>query len=97
MNTQINVNPSLIQPNASANASTKCRATGWRAQFACPTGAVGRMVGHLMAVKNAKMNRFAVETLDAQPDDQVLEIGFGHGRAIQMIAERAPRGLRRRR
>lgn len=89
MNTQINVNRPLIQPSHTTN----CKASGWKAQFACPTGTMGRLVGHLMAVKNAKMNAFAVEMLDAQSDDQVLEIGFGHGRAIRMIAERARMGF----
>jgi ubiquinone/menaquinone biosynthesis C-methylase UbiE len=46
-----------------------------------------------MACKNAGMNRFGVETLNVQPADQILEIGFGHGRAIQMIAKRARQGL----
>lgn len=39
------------------------------------------------------MNRFAVETLNVKPEDQVLEIGFGHGHALQMIAERASKGF----
>ncbi|MEP7336712.1 MAG: class I SAM-dependent methyltransferase, partial [Acidobacteriota bacterium] len=45
------------------------------------------------ATNNEQMNRFAVETLDVQPKDQVLEIGFGHGHAIRLIAERANQGL----
>jgi len=46
-----------------------------------------------MAVKNARMNRFAVEVLNVQPEDQVLEIGFAHGRTIQLIAEQARKGF----
>ncbi len=53
---------------------------------------LGRLAGRVMAVKNSGMNRFAVETLNVKPEDQVLEIGFGHGHAIQMIAERASKG-----
>ncbi len=89
MDTRINVNQPLIQ----SPHSTNCKAKGWRAQFACPTGKAGWLVGHLMAIKNAKMNRFAVETLDVQPNDQALEIGFGHGKTMQMIAERAQMGF----
>ena len=85
MSTQINVNQPLIQPSH----STRCKASGWKSQFACPTGTMGRLIGRLMAVKNAQMNGFAVETLDVQPDDHALEIGFGHGRAIRMMADRA--------
>ena len=89
MNTQINLNRPLIQPSS----STGCKASSLTSQFACPTGLLGGGVGRLMAVKNAKMNGFAVEMLDIQPDDQALEIGFGHGRTIRMIAERAKAGF----
>ena len=89
MNTQINLNQPLIQPSS----STGCKASNLTSQFACPTGLLGGIVGRLMAVKNAKMNEFAVEMLDVQPDDQALEIGFGHGRTIRMIAERAKAGF----
>jgi ubiquinone/menaquinone biosynthesis C-methylase UbiE len=89
MNTQINLNQPLIQPSS----STGCKASSLTSQFACPTGLLGVVVGRIMAVKNAKMNEFAVEMLDLQPDDQALEIGFGHGRTIRMIAERAKAGF----
>jgi ubiquinone/menaquinone biosynthesis C-methylase UbiE len=89
MNTQINLNQPRIQPSS----STGCKASSLTSQFACPTGLLGGVVGRLMAVKNAKMNEFAVEMLDIQPDDQALEIGFGHGRTIRMIAERAKAGF----
>jgi len=89
MNTQINLNQPRIQPSS----STGCKASSLTSQFACPTGLLGVVVGRLMAVKNAKMNEFAVEMLDIQPDDQALEIGFGHGRTIRMIAERAKAGF----
>jgi ubiquinone/menaquinone biosynthesis C-methylase UbiE len=62
---------------------------GWRAQFARPRGWAGRLAGHLMAWKNNEQNRFAVEILDPRPDDSVLEVGFGSGRSLRAIAERA--------
>jgi len=89
MNAQININQPLIQPSSSAG----CKSSSLVSQFACPSGMLGRFVGRLMAVKNARMNEFAVEMLDVQPDDQALEIGFGHGRTIRMIAERARAGV----
>ncbi len=88
MNAQINVNQSLIQPSA----PTRCRSS-LISQFACPAGLLGRFVGRLMAIKNARMNEFAVQMLDVQPDDQALEIGFGYGGTIRMIAERARAGF----
>jgi SAM-dependent methyltransferase len=89
MNAQININQPLIQHSSSAG----CKSSSLVSQFACPSGMLGRFVGRLMAVKNARMNEFAVEMLDVQPDDQALEIGFGHGRTIRMIAERARAGF----
>ena len=91
MNTQINLNQPLIQPSS----STGCKASSLTSQFACPTGLLGGGGGRLMAVKNARMNEFAVEMLDIQPDDQALEIGFGHGRMVarffvRMMDERKP-------
>ena len=89
MNTQINVN----QPLFESPRHNLCRQSGWKAQFGCPTGSLGRIVGHIMAIKNSKMNDFAIETLDVQPEDQILEIGFGHGKTIRKIAGLAPKGF----
>jgi ubiquinone/menaquinone biosynthesis C-methylase UbiE len=86
MNTQIDINQPLFQPSP----STRCKVSS---QFACPTGMLGRFAGRMMAIMNAGMNEFAVEMLDVQPDDQVLEIGFGSGRTIRMIAEQARAGF----
>lgn len=88
MNPQIN----LTQPFV-PTPQNPCQKSGWKAQFGCPQGKLGWLVGQLMAIKNDPMIRFAVETLDVQPTDQVLEIGFGHGRGVQMIAERASKGF----
>jgi len=51
------------------------------------------LAGPVAAIKNEQMNRFAVEALDVRPEDQALEIGFGHGHAIRLIAERAHQGV----
>ena len=88
MNSQINLTQPFVQ-----SPQTPCQGSGWKAQFACPQGRLGWLVGQLMAVKNAPMIRFAVETLGVQPQDRVLEIGFGHGSGIQMIAEQARKGF----
>lgn len=92
MNSHANFSQPILQPSPSSPCKFAGRFTGWRAQFACPQGMLGRLAGRVMAVKNSGMNRFAVETLNVKPEDQVLEIGFGHGHAIQMIAERASKG-----
>ena len=63
-------------------------------QFKRPTGFVGRLVGLVMATRtsNRERNRRTIELLQIQPDDRVLEIGYGPGLAIQWAAERAVRG-----
>jgi ubiquinone/menaquinone biosynthesis C-methylase UbiE len=63
-------------------------------QFGQPTGLVGRLVGLVMARRpsNRERNRRTIELLDIQPDDRVLEIGYGPGLAIEWAAERAVRG-----
>lgn len=89
MNSQLN----FTQPFQPSNHSSNCSTSGWKSQFACPNGKLGWMAGRLMAIKNAGMNRFAIDTLEVEPEDQVLEIGFGHGRTIGLIADQARKGF----
>ncbi len=56
-----------------------------------PQGWLGRMLGALMARETSKENDAAVDLLEIQPGDHVLEIGFGHGRSIE-VASRLTRG-----
>lgn len=70
-----------------------CKRSTWTRQFGHPVGVLGWAVGHLMAAKNAYMNRLTVELLNVQPDDRVLEIGFGPGTLIHMLAKRATNGF----
>ena len=62
-------------------------------QFAHPKGWVGRLVGIILALKNRERNAWTISILDIQPDDQVLEIGFGPGQAIQEVAKLTPNGF----
>lgn len=93
MNSHANFSQPVFRPTQSAPCKSGGNFNGWKGQFACPQGKWGRLVGQVMAIKNAGMNRFAVEVLNPQPQDQVLEIGFGHGMAMEMIAERATNGF----
>lgn len=46
-----------------------------------------------MARETAAQNERALELLNIQPADHVLEVGFGHGRSLELAARRAPEGL----
>jgi SAM-dependent methyltransferase len=65
-----------------------------KAQFAHPTGLGGRAAGLVMAHRssNRRRNSWAVSLLDVQPDDRVLEIGFGPGLAILELSRTAHAG-----
>jgi ubiquinone/menaquinone biosynthesis C-methylase UbiE len=62
-------------------------------QFAHPKGWLGRLVGMILAIKNHERNVWTISLLDIQPSDQVLEIGFGPGQAIQEVAKLTPNGF----
>lgn len=58
-----------------------------------PRGPVGVVMGLLMERLNAAQNRATVEALEPPPDGAVLEVGFGPGHALAMLAESRPLGL----
>jgi ubiquinone/menaquinone biosynthesis C-methylase UbiE len=67
--------------------------SGLRGQFRNPRGLVGRIAGMIMLVTNRRTNRMVVELLEIQPHEHVLEIGFGPGACVAMLAERATDGF----
>lgn len=62
-------------------------------QLQKPSGLCGRLTGALMRMVNATPNRLAVAALEIEPQDTVLELGFGPGHAIAMLATRASVGF----
>src|SRR5215472_4859397 len=68
---------------------------GGVAQFHQPTGAVGHVAGWVMGRRssNVARNRWAVQLLDVQPTDRVIELGCGPGVAIAALAARASLGM----
>jgi ubiquinone/menaquinone biosynthesis C-methylase UbiE len=70
-----------------------CPPCGWAAWFFQPYLAAGRFVGNLLAWKDAAEISFATDALDLSPEDEALEIGFGSGRALGLIAARVSRGV----
>jgi len=58
--------------------------------FAQPRGWLGRLAGRLMLWTNKHDELLAV--LDVQPDDDVLEVGYGPGGLVRLLAERTRAG-----
>ncbi|MFD3166776.1 class I SAM-dependent methyltransferase [Herpetosiphon sp. NSE202] len=56
------------------------------AQYRRPSGWLGRYIGHDMARDHQPENRWTLDVLHARPSDQILEIGFGPGVAIQALS-----------
>jgi cyclopropane fatty-acyl-phospholipid synthase-like methyltransferase len=63
-------------------------------QFANPHGPLGSLSGFIMSYRksNIERNKWAVKILQLQADDSVLEVGFGPGRAIQMMSHILTKG-----
>src|SRR5207244_1913147 len=61
-------------------------------QFALPHGRIGHVVGWLMAVLNADMEKRAIQGLALRDTDRVLEIGFGPGVGIGRLLRRLTNG-----
>jgi len=62
-------------------------------QSRCPSGMIGRLIGRIMATETAPANEHALQLLHLLPIDYVLEVGFGHGRTIELAADKLPHGF----
>lgn len=59
-----------------------------------PSGIIGRFVMTKFFNKsNAELNAFVKDNLELQPEDRVLEIGFGPGKLIKEIADITTNGI----
>ena len=60
-----------------------------------PTGPAGHVEGWIFARRssNVRRNRWAVELLEVQPTERVIEFGCGPGVAVAALADRATQGL----
>jgi SAM-dependent methyltransferase len=61
--------------------------------YVCPKGVMGRFVGELMVRQHEKETSWTVSIANVQPTDHVLEIGFGAGKAIQLLAKQTTHGF----
>ncbi|MDB4894444.1 MAG: hypothetical protein JWN15_706 [Firmicutes bacterium] len=60
--------------------------------FGLPAGFLGAIAGWIMGRTGVEHNRWAVSLLNVRADDAILEIGFGPGVSIQLLARLAVRG-----
>jgi SAM-dependent methyltransferase len=68
------------------------RASFLAGQYGHPTGLVGRLLGERMVRQHMAETAWTISLLNLQPKDQILELGFGAGRAIELIAAQAVNG-----
>lgn len=65
----------------------------WYQNLACPLGLFGLIVGKHLADENYEINLWSTAMLNIQPNDRILEIGFGPGLAVQDMVRRATQGF----
>jgi ubiquinone/menaquinone biosynthesis C-methylase UbiE len=58
-----------------------------------PDGWLGRLIGHVMSFEHGPVTRWTLEQLDIQPEDRVLDVGCGAGKALELLAHQASRGF----
>mgnify|MGYP004474599509 CR=1 FL=1 len=54
--------------------------------FGRPKGILGRLGGLILARTKRDFTQWVIHLLDAQPDEKVLEVGFGPGVGIEILA-----------
>jgi ubiquinone/menaquinone biosynthesis C-methylase UbiE len=62
-------------------------------QFGNPSGLLGKLMGERMAKGNLYDAQWTLSLLDIQPQDNILEIGFGPGVSTQLASEKASKGF----
>ena len=60
--------------------------------FGRPKGALGRLGGLIMARTNYACAAWVIDLIQIQPNDNVLEVGFGPGAGIGLLAETTSAG-----
>jgi len=60
--------------------------------FGCPKGLLGRLGGLIMARMNWQVAAWTIDLLEVQPNHSVLEVGFGPGVGIELLAKAVTSG-----
>lgn len=61
-------------------------------QHGHPRGLVGRMLGEQMVRQHVPETTWTISRLDLKSENQLLEVGFGAGRAIELVATHVATG-----
>ena len=64
----------------------------WSRQYRSPNGVMGRLAGERMVRQHGPETAWTIRLLEIQPTDTILEVGFGAGQAIKLVAEKASHG-----
>lgn len=89
----VNAKNDLAQNDERSSVNERRKHGSLRGQFGNPSGVMGSIIGRLMAQKNAYIQELAASALKVQPTDRILEIGFGSGLGVQLVAKQATSGL----
>jgi ubiquinone/menaquinone biosynthesis C-methylase UbiE len=63
------------------------------ANFRKPTGWFGRVIGHVMAYQHWTLTVWAIDLMNVQASDRVLDVGCGGGMAVRQLSKRATSGF----
>ena len=70
-----------------------CLSDFLRSQFGSPSGLFGSLfVAPFLNLTNIGLIRASIELLEPEPDDRVLDVGFGGGYSLLALAEKLPNG-----
>ena len=53
-------------------------------------GLIGRLFGNIMARHNSPDNEWTIDLLHIEPNQRILEVGFGPGAAVESLMKRHP-------
>lgn len=80
-------------PIAPGSCPATCPPSGIFQQFRQPTGWMGWGIGQLMALKNRSRSEWVIDLIQVQPEDRILEVGFGSGADIRRASALATHGF----
>lgn len=70
------------------NTDVSTGMTHLRQQAGLPSGYVGRLLGRIMVWHNRQDYAWTLQRLSVKPGERVIEIGFGPGIGVRMLARR---------